>query len=337
MNRRPFQYIVFTVLLLSPFSPLHGQPLSTVKSNDHRVQELLDVYTAFHVNNIVTEQKETLSLLHGEISSVDFNDILKEFIRVCDSTSAVRLSDSVLNTHVHSFLSSTARNYRTALKHGFTSTAFKQDLERYRLSNKTYFSYLYSRYSTKHFIALTEEQYWKGVDKQQFIHSKEFETYKKLKRTNIAEAVDLLQKIVERTADAQESSVYAIELADQYVMHPDSTIEDAVDSAIAIYKRIIDRKQYSLFLFEAWVKWRTVTQDFFHGSSRSSDIPNRDYDRVREEAAVTVLRHITKDRKDDLAVNQFLLLATHDIVKRFGEYQYGNQNAVEFHNLFSEP
>jgi hypothetical protein len=27
-------------------------------------------------------------------------------------------------------------------------------------------------------------------------------------------------------------------------------------------------------------------------------------------------------------------MATHDNVKRFGDYQYGNQNTVEYHEIF---
>lgn len=37
-----------------------------------------------------------------------------------------------------------------------------------------------------------------------------------------------------------------------------------------------------------------------------------------------------------MAINEFLLIATHDIVRRFGNYPYGNQNTVEFHELFDE-
>ena len=43
-----------------------------------------------------------------------------------------------------------------------------------------------------------------------------------------------------------------------------------------------------------------------------------------------------KLKYDEMAINQFLILATHDIVRRFGQYPYGNQNILEFYNIYGE-
>lgn len=79
-----------------------------------------------------------------------------------------------------------------------------------------------------------------------------------------------------------------------------------------------------------------VTQQYIYGISKTSDIPNGEYDKMREQVALTILNHVVKNNTDEMAINEFLLMATHDIVKRFGDYPYGNQNAVEYHETFEE-
>src|SRR5207244_148212 len=117
------------------------------------------------------------------------------------------------------------------------------------------------------------------------------------------------------TTDFQEYSIYQIELADQYVKHPDSLDDNANDIAIGKYKAILDQNKHSIYLFESWLKWRLVTQQHNYGISKTSDIPNNEYDKVRAQVALTVLDFITKNDKDEMAINEFLLMATHDIVK----------------------
>ena len=34
--------------------------------------------------------------------------------------------------------------------------------------------------------------------------------------------------------------------------------------------------------------------------------------------------------------SETLLLTTHDIIRRYGDYPYGNQNTVEYHELFDD-
>ena len=36
-----------------------------------------------------------------------------------------------------------------------------------------------------------------------------------------------------------------------------------------------------------------------------------------------------------MAINQYILLSTHDNVLRFGEYDYGNQNILEYYYLYN--
>jgi hypothetical protein len=51
-------------------------------------------------------------------------------------------------------------------------------------------------------------------------------------------------------SDFQETTIYQLELADQYVKHPDIQ-RDAAEFAIKTYKSILDQKKYSLYLYES--------------------------------------------------------------------------------------
>ena len=205
----------------------------------------------------------------------------------------------------------------------------------YRITTKKYMNYLASKYSTSHFVNLTEKAYWQTVDKSNYIKSKEYNDYRKLKKTNLKSSLNLLEKIVQKTIDFQEYSIYQIELADQYEKKSDSLENNASKLAIEKYKYILDKKKYSIYLFETWLKWRTVTQQHL-GISKFSEIPNDKYNKMRKEVAYIILDYITKNDKDAMAINQFTLMATHDIVRRFGEYPYGNQNTIEYHQIFDE-
>jgi hypothetical protein len=103
-----------------------------------------------------------------------------------------------------------------------------------------------------------------------------------------------------------------------------------------IYNEILKEKKYSLYLYETWLKWRAVSQRE-NGMSKSSDIPNTKYDAVREQVAAVILDYIAKHPTDKMAQNQFLVIASHDIVRRFGDYPYGNQGTVEYHEIFDDP
>jgi hypothetical protein len=237
---------------------------------------------------------------------------------------------------VSKYLTLTIQNYKIAQKKGFSSSEFKQDFEKYKKAKGEYMNYLYSTYSTNHFVSMTEEKYWETNDKNNYIKSSDYATYKSLKTTNLNDALILLDKISKQTNDFQEYSVYKIELADQYVKHSDSLGDNANEIAIEKYKAILDQKKYSIYLFESWLKWRLVNQQHIYGISKTSDIPNKEYDKLREQVALTILEYITKNDKDEMAINEFLLMATHDIVMRFGDYPYGNQNTVEYHQTFDE-
>ena len=327
--------LIGSFLLL--FGDSYGQDLlDAVKDSSQLVLELKDAYRAFHVNNIISDQKGLINVFLHDGSDDDIKKLLDDYIKACGSIKKIHFYNDTLHSYVSKYLVLTIQSYKIARNKGFSSSQFAKDYEKYKKEVSKYMDYLYSTYSTGHFITMTEEEYWENNEKKKYIKSPDYKKYESLKKTNLKEALALLSKISGQTSNFQEYSIYQIELADQYVKHSDSLGENPNEKAIEIYKSIVDRKEYSIYLFEAWLKWRLVNQQHIHGLSKSSEIPNNEYDKVREEVALTVLHYITANHKDEMAINEFLLMATHDIVKRFGDYPYGNQNTVEYHQTFDE-
>lgn len=338
MNRLNFKSKLLTLILLFLiFNSSYSQNLlDEVKSNSKLVIRLKDCYRAFHINNIIAEQKEMINLTIDDSSDEELKMLLGDYIKVCDSLKKIHFKNDTLNNYISDFLVLTKQSYSISRNKGFNSPDFKKDFETYKAFSDKYMNYFYSTFATHNFISINEEMYWKTIDKNNYIKSADYEKYKKLKTTNLKDALVLLEKISKQTTDFQEYSIYQIELADEYVRNAESLDQNSINKAIEIYKSIIDQKKYSIYLFEAWLKWRIVSQQFVYGISKISDIPNHTYDKVREQAALTVLDYINTHSNDEMAINEFLLLSTHDIVKRFGDYPYGNQNTVEYHETFDE-
>lgn len=338
MNRLNFKTKLLTIALsFLLFGNSYSQDLlDEVKSNSKLVIKLKDGYRSFHINNIISEQKEMINLIIDDATDKELKTLLGDHIQVCDGLKKIPFTNDTLKTYISDYLTLTKQSYNISKNKGFDSPDFKKDFEKYQAFIDKYMNYLSSTFATNNFISMTEEMYWKTIDKNNYIKSAEYETYKKLKTTNLKEALALLEKISKQTTDFQEYAIYQIELADQYVKHAESLDENSINKAVDIYKSIIDQKKYSIYLFEAWLKWRIVTQQFIYGISKTSEIPNDKYDKVREQAALIVLDYINTHSNDEMAINEFLLLATHDIVKRFGEYPYGNQNTVEYHETFDD-
>ena len=150
---------------------------------------------------------------------------------------------------------------------------------------------------------------------------------------NIPYAIKYLDSISLLLNNFQEYSIYQIEIANQYILN-DSIFEYNHEIALRKYLDLLDKKEYSLYLFESWRRWRCVYQNS-NGHSKFSDIPNEFYNQKRDEALQFLLNYITLHPNDDMAINQYILLSTHDNVLRFGEYDYGNQNILEYYYLYN--
>jgi hypothetical protein len=333
---KPKTLLVAIIFLPLFFSDSFGaDPPGTVKSNPRLLSDLKDIYSAFNITHRIAGQKELLNVFMDDGSESDLDGLLKTYLKVCDSLQQTHFYNDTLNNYAQNYLKLTIQNYKIAQRSGFRSALFKQDYKKYQKESNRYIEYISKAYPMSRFVDLPEDEYWKINDKKNYTKATNYPTYIKLRETNLKDAIALLEKTSGQTADFQEYTIYQVEIADQYVKHGDKLGDNATDVAIAKYKAILDKKKYSIYLFEAWLKWRTVTQQN-NGLSKSSDIPNDEYNKVREQTAFTILNYVTSHPNDKMAINEFLLMATHDIIRRFGPYKFGNQNTVEYHEIFDD-
>ena len=101
------------------------------------------------------------------------------------------------------------------------------------------------------------------------------------------------------------------------------------------YEAIMNEKKYSLYLNELWQKWRVLYQSS-KGASKDSEIPNWIYNDYRNVCCSTILSYIEGHPNDIKAINEFLVMACKENILRYGEFEYGNQYAVEKYYLFPE-
>ena len=87
------------------------------------------------------------------------------------------------------------------------------------------------------------------------------------------------------------------------------------------------------YYFPKWTFFVQNTQACY-GFSKYSDIPNTEYEQLREKTALVVLDYVSRHQNDDMAINQFLLFATHEIVTRFVDSPFGNVAEFNFYQLF---
>lgn len=323
-------FLVFTSTLSYGFAQ---DKLNAVKEESILINELKDVYRGFYIHHVIEEQKELIDVYVNKDES-GLDNAITTYIKTCNGLKAYNFYDKTLNALVKDYLNSTVQNYTILKNKGVNSSVFKQDYEKHKKVKNKYIDYLYSTYSIDHFINMTAEEYWKKIDKNNYIKSKDYPRYQNLKKKNMKAGLHLLDSITKKTTNFQEYSIYQIELADQYEKNRHSLGENASEIAITKYKSILDQNKFSIYLYEAWLKWRTVTQHSMYGFSKTSEIPNATYNSQREQVALTILKYIAKNPKNEMAINEFLVIATHDIVRRFGDFQYGNQNILEYRQFF---
>lgn len=136
--------------------------------------------------------------------------------------------------------------------------------------------------------------------------------------------------------DFDARCIYAIELAHAYEADTDSWSEDDYQNpVIPIMESLMNEQLYSIYLYEVWLKWRILYQDS-HGASKDSEIPNHIYNEYRRICLRTNLAYLRQHPNDILAINNYLVMAFRENILREGVYSYGNQNAVDKYNLFSE-
>lgn len=130
------------------------------------------------------------------------------------------------------------------------------------------------------------------------------------------------------TQPLDERCVNAIDLA-----HANKTEHNDDGSYLENMFELLTCGQYSKYLYSVWLHWRCICQ-LRNGSSKDSYIPNWIYNKVRNQCLCTILTHIAQNPDDLMAVNQLMQLASANNIYRLGTYEYGNQNALDYYELF---
>ena len=316
----------------------YSDALDSIVDSSQLVIELKDIYRAFKIHYFIEEQKDFIA-----IDSIPLLvSYLESKVKECDSLQKLySFNDDSLDILVNNYIVATISQYELEINSlrspspNDTVTSSNMSISYSNIQDK-FLNYLFSNYKNERFLSVSSEDYWERIEKKQYIKSDKFKDYQRLKIENPDLAVDKIFDIINESDNFQEKSIYGIEVADFYMTDVlDTDTISGEEWAVAHYNAIMGANKYSLYLFEAWIKWRTVTQHAFYGSSKISLIPNDEYNKLRDKMALIVLKQISTHPKDQMAINQFLLFATHEDIKRFGSYKYGNQNVPEFYRLFA--
>lgn len=193
------------------------------------------------------------------------------------------------------------------------------------------YAYLSKKYHVSTFGQLDEDEYW-----DKYNNCPSVPEWKQLReKRGDANLVKVLKTKYESTRNFDARCIYAIELAHAYESDLELWDDESRNPAIPIMESLMKEKKYSLYLNELWQKWRVLYQNS-KGASKDSEIPNRLYNDYRNRCACTILSYIEEHPQDIMAINEFLVMAYKENILREGEFDYGNQAAVEKYYLFPE-
>jgi len=313
--------------------------LDSITDSSKLVLELKDIYRSHKIHYLLEEQKDFVAIdsipfliAYLESKAKECDSLYKLYSFYDDSLEGlvnryIYADKSQLELEINNLKFSSSNNSDTMSKELMT---YNDDIR------SDFLDYLNDNYKTKRLLSLSADEYWRRIDKKQYIKSSKFEEYKKLKEEDPNQAVEKIFEIIKECDNFQEKTIYGIDLADFYmtgVLDTDTILGE--EWASDHYQVMMDANKYGLYLFEAWLKWRAVTQHMEYGSSKYSLIPNELYNTWRDKMAFVILKQISMHPEDQMAINQFLLFATHENIIRFGTYKYGNQNVLEFYELFN--
>ena len=99
-----------------------------------------------------------------------------------------------------------------------------------------------------------------------------------------------------------------------------------------ILEGIVNGNDYSPVLFDAFLRWRTLTQSLEYGMSNFSKIPNWDYNKKRKRL-IEIIKTCAKEHRDDIwAGKQIKLLLSLPNISRDG--LMGNYNLSFWASLY---
>lgn len=177
--------------------------------------------------------------------------------------------------------------------------------------------------------ALDDSTFWSHYDK-----SVKVPDYADIKQQFGSDDQQLSNRLIscfDKAKDIDQKCIYALALAHV----SDSTTDDGYNIAVPFLLSCMHSGKYSIYLCEVWRTWRTLVQRA-HGASKDSDLLNQCFNRVRMTCLQTILRQIAVTGGDILAVNNFLVMSSVENIHRYGVFPYGNQNIMEYFELFPE-
>ncbi|HNV85475.1 MAG TPA: hypothetical protein PKL97_00745 [Candidatus Omnitrophota bacterium] len=108
----------------------------------------------------------------------------------------------------------------------------------------------------------------------------------------------------------------------------------ATKEGLSFLSKIMDRNGYSPVLYEAFYKWRTISQENQYGMTQFSEIPNGIYNKKRWQIIQTIKNHLGKNPRDRWAEAQINLLLDLPNISRKGEH--GNDNMIHWGLLYTD-
>ena len=155
------------------------------------------------------------------------------------------------------------------------------------ISYSDYFDSLPQPYS-EDLLDEFNQTYWDWLDKAQFVD--EIDRIQRLRLkgdVSLSEKqLDHFRKVVESEKDIDRRTILALEYAKWDESH-----------GLVLLGETLESGQYTRYLLEAWITWRSLVQMYYFGPSSFTVIPNNFYDMMRVKCMNTILRHM-KDGQD---------------------------------------
>lgn len=184
---------------------------------------------------------------------------------------------------------------------------------------------IYKQYVYKELCSLNEDTFWVYIDRDRYIQNPNWSEYLAMDRDSALMNLD--QRIM-GTVDPEEKNASILTWADiAYRYYGDTDV-------IRAYQLVMEQGQYSIYLLEAWAKWRALMQFEIYGRSRDSEIPNKLYNQWRKECLNIIYQHIKKNPDDQMAINQYYTLADYKNMIRNGSAIMGNNSWIEMMKFF---
>lgn len=191
------------------------------------------------------------------------------------------------------------------------------------------------RYALQRFTPLREASYYKAIAKKQY-RTKENEQ-KMIALQEVADwrsAAKQAKAIAEDAKTPNERAVAWLDYADLWMDNNKEWSRGDDTIPTNVYRDLAFSNEFHLFKFEAWRKWRCLTQLYNYGARSSAFIPNKFYDSMRYVSVRAIANYLENQPMDSLGINEYFLLATHGPLLRYGTTDGGNQTVEELDELF---